>query len=94
MLRKGDRATLWGVERDETSPAYGEVVCPTINLWNATRRTKVMGSLSHDTAVEILNSDVGDDGRLYYRVSGRDRSGKIVMGWVSSPFIKEHVENG
>lgn len=89
MLRKGDKATLWGIECDESSPLCGEIVCPVVNLWNATRRNRVVARLPHDTSVEILNIDVGDDHRRYYRVRGTDDDGNTVSGWVSQPFVRE-----
>jgi len=55
-----------------------------INLWswNGHERVKVVDKLPHGTQVLVLESERGDDGRLYYHVVREEHE-----GWVSEPFI-------
>lgn len=55
-----------------------------INLWswNGHERVQVVDKLPHGTQVLVLESERGDDGRLYYHVVREEHE-----GWVSEPFI-------
>lgn len=55
-----------------------------INLWswNGHERVKIVDELPHGTQVLVLESERGDDGRLYYHVVREEHE-----GWVSKPFI-------
>jgi hypothetical protein len=77
---------LSGVERTPGSPAYGDVVVPLINLWNAPSRTKVIGQGFHGDEVEVLDLTQGKDKRAYYLVRVQ-RTGDT--GWLPAPFLHE-----
>jgi len=55
-----------------------------INLWswNGHERVQVVDKLPHGTQVLVLESEQGDDGRLYYHVVREEHE-----GWVSEPFV-------
>jgi len=76
--------TLWGIEKTKTSPLYGALVCPIINLWDSPSRTKIDGTARHGAMVEILEKSIGPDDRIYYKIKTPDG----LSGWVSEPFLK------
>ena len=91
MLERGDTATLWGIERDEGSPLEDKLVVPVINIWRTVNRKNHAGRLVHETQVKILkNKRARHDGRIYYRVRGKDAAEQVVTGYVPHTFIKEH----
>lgn len=91
MLQRGDTATLWGIERAEGAPLEGKLVVPIITIWQTVNRRKHAGRLTHETPVEILKAKrARHDGRIYYRVRGKDAAGQVVTGYVPHTFIKEH----
>lgn len=91
MLKRGDTATLWGIERTEGVPLEGKLVVPIITIWKTVNRKRHAGKLPHETTVKILKRKrARHDRRIYYRVRGTNAGGQAVTGYVPHTFIKEH----
>ena len=88
VQEKGRFTVLSGVEKDPQSDAFGELVVPEINIWENTGpdRGKVIGKISHDTKVKILEEKTTD--QLYYKVESTDG----LTGWISELFVTEVIE--
>lgn len=73
--------TLSGMEN-------GELVVEEINVWEnvGPDRGKVVGKISHDTKVKILEEKTND--QLYYKI----QSPEGLTGWVSEQFVTEVTE--
>jgi len=72
---------LWGIERSPVSPARGEIVCPTIHLWDRpgglSHGAMRAGTAKHAEPVDVLEARVVD-GRTWHRV----RTTRERFGWV------------
>ena len=91
------------MERESSSPACGELVCPIIFLWDSPSRDHVIAVAEHNTKCEILEKATIKDGSYswdYFHVKptraewvGKLRRlrgmilGKAPSGWVSAPFL-------
>jgi hypothetical protein len=80
--------TLTGIERDENSDAFGELVAPEISLWEKSgadgqQRGKVVGKAKHQDVVQVLEVDEGTD-ITFYKVRLTDE----IEGWVSQLFVE------
>lgn len=79
---------LSGIEKDEFSPSYDELVVEEISLWQGTgnSRGRVVGKIDHNTRVEII--DEKNDELIFYKV----KTNNGLEGWVSENFVTEISE--
>lgn len=91
-----EQVVMWGMERDQSSPAFGEVVVggpgqTPIFLWDKPGKfVKLSGALKHGDKVKVLDKKF-KSGQMYYKVECTiSHEGKDYpqCGWVSKRLIK------
>ena len=84
--KKNKANQVWGIESDESSPAYGELVVKHIFLWKHPGGLSIKGNfltgvLPHGCDVEIKRKKIVG-GALHYLVSGSRRGDEVPETWL------------
>jgi hypothetical protein len=88
--------TLWGIDRDRRSPAYGELVCPVILMWDAPAAEKLgqvglTGAMGHGSVVRVT-ARAAVAGLVYYYCEAEVVTETEVYpqaGWVRATLLKD-----
>lgn len=93
-----DQDQVWGIETNEKSLAFGEIVCPVIILWKSiqgsTVAENVSGALAHGDDVEVIRTKQ-HDGFNFAFIKGRSYDslgvpGPLQKGWVRTSLLRRY----
>ena len=85
--------TLYGIDRYKDSPMFGKLVVPEINLWKKSgSKGKIIGTLQHGTAVEIVDKDQVNN-FMFCKVRGSRQRGTPITGWCRASLLKDAGES-
>jgi len=86
---------VWGIDRYQNSPYYGQVVTETVHLWNEAGAkmlaANMTGALAHGAFVRVLNKRTVD-GHDWYKCHARvEHEGKryVQRGWVVDRMLRK-----